>query len=244
MAVITTILVLGIRESARTNATLVAVKLAVVVFVILAGWGYVNPANWTSIPVAQRRFPQEKEVIPDVGQEIPCDPQGACPQERLPSLRKKSLPPTASIASSATCEQVEKAGGDVAKAREELAVLSAGVAPHLPQTEADRQAVAEILPNVRQNAGGSRGQVVGHPRLAGAEPLAAAHRRRHAQPFHALRTVGHHAGRGDRVLRLHRLRFHLHARGRGPAARNATCPSGSSSRCGFARCCTSWWRRW
>ena len=64
MAVITTILVLGIRESARTNAALVAVKLVVVVFVIFAGWAYVNRANWTTIPVAQRRFPQEQEVIP------------------------------------------------------------------------------------------------------------------------------------------------------------------------------------
>ncbi|MGA2256057.1 MAG: amino acid permease, partial [Thermoguttaceae bacterium] len=57
MAVITTVLVLGIRESARTNATLVAIKLAVVLFVIFAGWSYVNRANWTGIPVAQRRFP-------------------------------------------------------------------------------------------------------------------------------------------------------------------------------------------
>ena len=59
MAAITTVLVIGIRESARTNATLVAIKLAVVIFVILAGIAYVNPANWTGIPVAQRRFKQE-----------------------------------------------------------------------------------------------------------------------------------------------------------------------------------------
>jgi APA family basic amino acid/polyamine antiporter len=54
MAVITTILVLGVRESARTNAVLVLVKLGVVIFVIMVGWHYVNPSNWTSIPIAER----------------------------------------------------------------------------------------------------------------------------------------------------------------------------------------------
>jgi APA family basic amino acid/polyamine antiporter len=54
MGIITWILVLGIRESARTNAVLVVVKLAVVIFVIIVGWSYVNPSNWTEIPVNAR----------------------------------------------------------------------------------------------------------------------------------------------------------------------------------------------
>jgi APA family basic amino acid/polyamine antiporter len=53
MAVITVILVLGIRESATTNAVLVLVKVAVVVFVIIVGLAYINPANWFEIPVAE-----------------------------------------------------------------------------------------------------------------------------------------------------------------------------------------------
>jgi APA family basic amino acid/polyamine antiporter len=44
--VITTILVVGIRESARFNATIVAIKVAVVLFVIALGLRYVNSANW------------------------------------------------------------------------------------------------------------------------------------------------------------------------------------------------------
>jgi basic amino acid/polyamine antiporter, APA family len=44
--VITTILVIGIRESARFNATIVVIKLAVVMFVISLGVHYVNPSNW------------------------------------------------------------------------------------------------------------------------------------------------------------------------------------------------------
>jgi basic amino acid/polyamine antiporter, APA family len=43
---ITTILVIGIRESASFNAAIVILKLAIVMFVIVVGSHYVNPANW------------------------------------------------------------------------------------------------------------------------------------------------------------------------------------------------------
>jgi APA family basic amino acid/polyamine antiporter len=43
---ITALLVVGIRESATTNAWIVAIKLAVIVFVIAAGAGHVQPENW------------------------------------------------------------------------------------------------------------------------------------------------------------------------------------------------------
>jgi APA family basic amino acid/polyamine antiporter len=44
--VITAILVIGIKESARFNATIVTIKVAVVLFVIGLGIHYVNFANW------------------------------------------------------------------------------------------------------------------------------------------------------------------------------------------------------
>jgi APA family basic amino acid/polyamine antiporter len=43
---VTALLVVGIRESARANAAIVAVKVFVVLFVIGAGVGYVRPENW------------------------------------------------------------------------------------------------------------------------------------------------------------------------------------------------------
>jgi basic amino acid/polyamine antiporter, APA family len=46
--VITAILVVGIKESARFNATIVVIKVAVVLFVIGLGVHYVNPSNWGS----------------------------------------------------------------------------------------------------------------------------------------------------------------------------------------------------
>jgi APA family basic amino acid/polyamine antiporter len=59
MALVTVVLVVGIRESATTNAVLVGIKLVVVVFVILVGWSYIQPSNWTSIPVDARRMPED-----------------------------------------------------------------------------------------------------------------------------------------------------------------------------------------
>ncbi|MEW6510505.1 MAG: amino acid permease [Bacteroidota bacterium] len=44
--IITSILVIGIRESAGFNAGMVIVKLAIVLFVIVVGAFYINPKNW------------------------------------------------------------------------------------------------------------------------------------------------------------------------------------------------------
>lgn len=47
VAIMTIVLVKGIRESARFNALMVFLKLAAVLFVIFVGAFYINPANWT-----------------------------------------------------------------------------------------------------------------------------------------------------------------------------------------------------
>lgn len=44
--VVTYILVRGIKESAKTNNIIVSIKVAAVLFVIVAGAAYINPANW------------------------------------------------------------------------------------------------------------------------------------------------------------------------------------------------------
>lgn len=46
--IITIILVKGIRESARFNTTMVIIKLAVVLFVIIVGSFFINPDNWSN----------------------------------------------------------------------------------------------------------------------------------------------------------------------------------------------------
>jgi APA family basic amino acid/polyamine antiporter len=55
MALATIVLVIGIRESAVTNAILVATKVGVVLFVIGVGVWYINKANWTGVPVKYRK---------------------------------------------------------------------------------------------------------------------------------------------------------------------------------------------
>src|SRR5262245_66115172 len=47
VAVMTIILVVGIRESAGFNTAMVLVKLAAVIFVIGAGISYVDSSNWS-----------------------------------------------------------------------------------------------------------------------------------------------------------------------------------------------------
>lgn len=44
--VVTYILIRGIKESAKTNNIIVSIKVAAVLFVVVAGVAYINPANW------------------------------------------------------------------------------------------------------------------------------------------------------------------------------------------------------
>src|SRR5262249_14762850 len=60
--IVTVILVIGIRESATTNAVLVGIKVGVVLFVIAAGCYFVNPANWFAQPPTQRIYPEDQAI--------------------------------------------------------------------------------------------------------------------------------------------------------------------------------------
>jgi amino acid transporter len=63
---VTVILVIGIRESATTNAVLVAVKVGVVLFVIGVGVFFVNPTNWTGQSPSDRVHMDDIDIIPKV----------------------------------------------------------------------------------------------------------------------------------------------------------------------------------
>jgi amino acid transporter len=66
--IVTVILVIGIRESATTNAVLVGVKVGVVLFVIAVGLFFLGSAvhNWTGIPPSERVFAEDVGAIPDL----------------------------------------------------------------------------------------------------------------------------------------------------------------------------------
>jgi amino acid transporter len=145
MVLVTVILVIGIRESARANATLVAIKLGVVVFVIAAGWAFVNPSNWTGIPVAERRFKQEQEMIP-AAVDTYLKKHDDASSKRGEELRVEVAAAYRVQRKKREIDEIERSGGDAAKARKELAILTEGVAALLPQSDADKKAVGEILP--------------------------------------------------------------------------------------------------
>ena len=56
VVVITWVVLIGIRETARFNTVLVVVKLAIVVFFLALGGMDIRPANWA--PVCPERFPR------------------------------------------------------------------------------------------------------------------------------------------------------------------------------------------
>jgi basic amino acid/polyamine antiporter, APA family len=59
LLLVTTILVIGIRESAASNTALVILKVSVVVFVIVFGVGYASTTNWFDIPFEARKTPEQ-----------------------------------------------------------------------------------------------------------------------------------------------------------------------------------------
>lgn len=70
---ITWILVIGIKESAVTNAVFVVIKLAVILIVIGVGAAYVNPTNWTSPSVDARKstnLPDYLHRNPDIAPDV------------------------------------------------------------------------------------------------------------------------------------------------------------------------------
>src|SRR5208282_5795883 len=59
ICMISLLLIVGIKESARANAVIVAIKLAVVVLFIGIGWKFIHPENYTPfMPANQGAFGQ------------------------------------------------------------------------------------------------------------------------------------------------------------------------------------------
>jgi APA family basic amino acid/polyamine antiporter len=154
--VITGLLLLGIRESARANAVLVIIKLGVVVFVIALGVSYVSRENWVGVAVSERVLP-EASVVPDVVREE---------LARLhPELKKDSTAFAERAAQLGrelrAAHRLEAARAEIAGrqkqgaiSQEEAQQLLAGAeqraAPDLPKTADDRQMVDDLLPTLRE----------------------------------------------------------------------------------------------
>lgn len=74
IALVTCILVIGIRESAITNTILVFVKTGVVLFVIVIGAAFIQTSNWTGISPEQRKVSDLDDYLdrhPDFAAKVP-----------------------------------------------------------------------------------------------------------------------------------------------------------------------------
>ena len=150
MVLVTTVLILGIRESARTNAVLVVIKVAVVLFVIIVGSAYVNRANWTSIPATERSLPQERVMLKLVKKYLSQERPGPISSERAVAI-------TSQLAAVYRMEWVReevnrlRQAGDMSpeEAQARIADTAAKVQADLPKTAEDRAIVERLLPDVR-----------------------------------------------------------------------------------------------
>src|SRR5262249_13920640 len=94
LILITVVLVIGIRESAASNTVLVLVKVGVVLFVIVAGAGYVSTANWTDVPKEERRQVEE-DLIPAEAKDYVTDVEKLRDRARIQRMRSLKVMATA-----------------------------------------------------------------------------------------------------------------------------------------------------
>jgi APA family basic amino acid/polyamine antiporter len=148
MALVTTVLVLGIRESVKTNAILVTIKLFVVLVVVAVGWAYVQPAHWTDVPYWERVLPEaETQGLTKIVQKHLGQDTAAKTVDRL----------TKQLAASYRIEWAEKEAKrlrtDGRLTAEQAATMKAQVTKKaredLPETKEDRTVVDELLPQIR-----------------------------------------------------------------------------------------------
>ncbi|MFZ1932768.1 MAG: amino acid permease [Thermoguttaceae bacterium] len=148
MALVTTVLVLGIRESVKTNAILVMIKLFVVLVVVAVGWAYVQPAHWTDVPYWERVLPEaETQGLTKIVQKHLGQDTAAKTVDRL----------TKQLAASYRIEWAEKEAKrlrtDGRLTAEQAATMKAQVTKKaredLPETKEDRTVVDELLPQIR-----------------------------------------------------------------------------------------------
>ncbi len=148
MVLVTTVLVLGIRESVKTNAILVMIKLFVVLVVVAVGWGYVQPGHWTDVPYWERVLPEaETQGLTKVVQAHLGQDTSAKTVDRL----------TRQLAASYRTEWAEREAkrlqADGRLTVEQAAAMKAQVTKKaredLPKTKEDRAVVEELLPQIR-----------------------------------------------------------------------------------------------
>jgi APA family basic amino acid/polyamine antiporter len=160
MVVVTAVLVVGIRESARVNNILVVVKTLVVIFVICVGLAYVVPANWTGVPVGERLMPEDL-LIPALAKEVATEEgaQGAQLETRIAEITKHVLAIARVEREQEETARLNRAGkiSDV-EASSRVAEAAARNQPGFPATEHDQEVDHRIFESLREQSKEKRGE--------------------------------------------------------------------------------------
>lgn len=141
MVVITGILIVGIRESAITNAALTMVKLAVVLFVIGLGLPMIHQTqnNWTEVPYVERL--SDEELI--VGQIVAKRIGGALRADELSDKQRQQIETeTAHVRARLAVERTEKATAESVATRKMTPEQAAELRAKTAAAHADGLALA------------------------------------------------------------------------------------------------------
>ncbi|HWG41929.1 MAG TPA: amino acid permease [Gemmataceae bacterium] len=152
---VTVVLVIGIRESATTNAILVAVKVGVVLFVLVAGIGYVSTRNWTEVPVTDRVMPEELLIAGQAKEVVENEEnlQGEAAKERAQKIAAQSFAVYKLDLRKQVAQEMLQANKHTAEKAEEMVRHAEKVyGPALPQNDADRATVAKVLTRAKEKA--------------------------------------------------------------------------------------------
>ncbi len=151
---VTAILVIGIRESAASNTALVLIKLGVVVFVVVIGVGYINSANWTQIPVEERKVPQEF-LIKDTAEAYVKETEklkGGDVEPRAAALEKEAMAVYQIDRAKKVAGELQEKGKLSEDVEGRLTAIEKKYTPMLPKSDEDRRAVAAILLHAEKDA--------------------------------------------------------------------------------------------
>jgi APA family basic amino acid/polyamine antiporter len=144
---VTTVLVIGIRESAISNTILVVIKLGVVLFVIVMGVGYVNSSNWTKVPEEERKRPEEF-IIKDIADKYVKDDEhktGEDETNRAQKLEKAAMAQYQVDRANFVLKDLKEKEKLTPEAESRLNAVVKKYTPDLPEDEKDKAAVTKIL---------------------------------------------------------------------------------------------------
>jgi APA family basic amino acid/polyamine antiporter len=152
---VTSVLVIGIRESATTNALLVAVKVGVVLFVLAAGIGFISTRNWTEVPVTDRVLPEELLIPSQAKEVVEAEEhlQGEKAKERAAQISEQALAAYKLAHRKQVAEQMRKEGKHTADEAEKLVRdAEKEFSSALPKNDADKALVAKVLAQAKEKA--------------------------------------------------------------------------------------------